>query len=175
MLREVAEAEALPGLRFKIVEGGGKTVQRVVQKSNPTASGRCQESDCLSCKGDTLSGGSCRRNNVVYEVGCKMCPEDKKAVYIGETARNLYTRGREHLKNYEKENAESFMYKHQQESHHGTPADFQATVKYSFQDCLTRQIAEGVAIRRCDDQVLNTKAEWHQPAIWRVRSELSQE
>ena len=27
----------------------------------------------------------------------------------------------------------------------------------------------------CDGPVLNTKAEWHQPAIWRVRSELSQE
>jgi hypothetical protein len=48
-------------------------------------------------------------------------------------------------------------------------------VKYSFQDCLTRQIAEGVAIMWFNVQVLNTKAEWHQPAIWRVRSELSQE
>ena len=53
------------------------------------------------------------------------------------------------------------------ESHHGKPSN--------FHECLTRQIVEGVAIRRCDGQVLNTKAEWHQPAIWRVRSELSQE
>ena len=89
MLREVAEAETLPGLKFKIVEGGGKAVRRVVQKSNPTANGRCQERDCLACKGDAVSGGSCRKNNIVYEVGCQMCPENDQAVYIGETARNL--------------------------------------------------------------------------------------
>ena len=122
-----------------------------------------------------MSGVSCRKNNIVYEVGCQMCPENDQAVYIGETARNLYTRGREHLQNYEKRTAESFIYKHQQENHNGAEANFKAKVKYSFQDCLTRQIAEGVAIRRSNGQVLNTKAEWHQPAIWKVRSELSQE
>ena len=39
----------------------------------------------------------------------------------------------------------------------------------------TRQIAEGVAIRRFDKMVLNTKAEWHQPALRKVRSELTRE
>ena len=67
------------------------------------------------------------------------------------------------------------MFKHQQDQHHGAQADFKASVKYRFKDCLSRQIAEGVAIRRCDKIVLNSKAEWHQPAIWRVRSELSRE
>ena len=36
MLREVAGAEAEPGLKFKIVERGGVTVKRQVQNSNPT-------------------------------------------------------------------------------------------------------------------------------------------
>ena len=175
MLREVAEAEAMPGLKFKIVEGGGKPVRRVVQRSNPTASDRCETRDCLACKGGTVSGSRCRKSNVVYEVGCQLCPEDKRATYIGETARNLYTRGREHMQNFDKKKTESFIFKHQQDQHYGTTPDFKASVKYSFKDSFLRQIAEGVAIRRCEGIVLNTKAEWHQPAIWRVRSELSQE
>ena len=42
MLRDIAVAEAQPGLKFKIMEGGGRMVKRVVQKSNPTASGSYQ-------------------------------------------------------------------------------------------------------------------------------------
>ena len=109
MLQEVTEAEALPGMKFKVVEGGGKTVQRAVQKSNPTASGSCKGGDCTVCKGGTGSGGLCRKSNVVYEIACQLCPEDQQAVYLGETARNAYTRGKEHHRNYAKREPESFM------------------------------------------------------------------
>ena len=71
--------------------------------------------------------------------------------------------------------AESFMHRHQADKHHGIEAKFEAQAKMTFKDCLTRQIAEGVAIRRCDKEILNTKSEWHQPALWQVRSELSRE
>jgi hypothetical protein len=175
MLREVANAETMPGLKFKIVEGGGKTVRRVVQRSNPTASGNCNCDDCLACKGGTQNGGMCRKSNVLYEIACELCPEAEKAVYLGETARNLFTRGKEHQKNYQKKEGESFMKKHQEECHNWVEAVFNAKVKDSFKDCLTRQIAEGVHIRRCENVILNTKSEWHQPALWQVRSELSRE
>ena len=106
---------------------------------------------------------------------CQLCPAEEQAVYVGETSRNLYTRSREHKRNYTKKEPESFMYRHEQDHHFGAETEFKARVKYSFKDCLTRQIAEGVAIRRCEKMVLNTKAEWHQPALWKVRSELSRE
>ena len=67
------------------------------------------------------------------------------------------------------------MKKHQEDSHDGVEAVFSARVKDSFKDCLSRQIAEGVHIRRCKDIILNSKSEWHQPALWQVRSELSRE
>ena len=57
MLQEVAKAEALPGMKFMVVEGGGKTVKMAVQKSNPTASGRYQQGDCMAC--NRGSGRSC--------------------------------------------------------------------------------------------------------------------
>ena len=175
MLREVAENETQPGLKFKIVEKGGKTVQRAVQKNNPTATGGCQGGDCLACKGGRGKGGACRKSNILYEIACQQCPDGRQAVYLGETARNLYTRGREHGRNYDKKNEESFMIQHQKDKHGGAAADFQARVRCGFKDCLSRQISEGVHIRRCEGEVLNTKAEWHQPALWKVRSELSRE
>ena len=135
--------------------------------------------DCVNlfvaCSGDGGSKGSCRKSNVVYEYACQLCPEDNQAVYIGETARNLYTRGREHNRNYEKKENESFIHKHQEEKHHGMLPNFNSKVLYSFQDCLSRQTAEGVCIRRCKKDILNTKSEWHQPSLWRVRSELNKE
>jgi hypothetical protein len=102
MLREVANAVTMPGLNFKIVEGGGKTVQRAVQRSKPTASGNFNCGDCLACKEGTQNGGICRKSNVLYEIACELCPEAEKAVYLCETARNLFTRGKEHQKNYQK-------------------------------------------------------------------------
>ena len=173
MLREVAEAEAEPGVKFNIIEKGGMTVKRMVQKSNPTATGGCVGGDCLACKAGRGKGGACRKSNVVYEIACNQCPEDRPSVYIGETARNLYTRGREHTANYNKQTQESFMKKHQEERHNGAPADFQAKVKACFKDCLSRQVAEGVYIRRCENEVLNSKSEWHQPPLWSVRNELT--
>ena len=56
--------------------------------------------------------------------------------------------------------------------HPNQPVEFKAKVIGSFNDCLSRQVAEGVEIRRCEYEVLNTKTEWHQPALWRIRSEI---
>ena len=89
MLREVTKAEALPGLKFKVVESGGRTIRRSVQRSNPTSSGVCQGGDCVACTGGEGGGSSCRKSNVVYKYSCQLCPENRRAVYIGETARNL--------------------------------------------------------------------------------------
>ena len=173
IMREVAESESEPGLKFKILEKGGKTVQRTVQKSNPTATEGCLSGDCLACKGERA--GPCRRSNVLYQFSCNQCPDGGQSVYLGETARNLYTRGREHVRNYDRQNSESFMNKHQTEKHAGVAADFGAKVLKSYKDCLSRQVSEGVHIRRCKNVVLNSKAEWHQPALWKVRSELTKE
>ena len=64
------------------------------------------------------------------------------------------------------------MEKHQEENHDGQPAVLVAKVTGMSRDCLSRQVAEGVSIRRCKTKVLNSKSEWHQPSLWRVRSEL---
>ena len=176
MLREVASRETDAGLKFKIVETGGRTLKSQVQVSNPTATPGCPSGDCLACRGGPGTGGNCRRSNVLYRIDCGLCEEEERCTYVGETSRNLYTRGKEHVNKYQskKTRAESFMHVHQNERHPGLPAEFQAKVVGSFKDCLSRHVSEGVHIRGGPD-ILNSKSEWHQPALWRVQSELRRE
>ena len=180
LLRGVAEKEAVPGLRFKVVEAGGTTVKHITQRSNPTATPGCLDMGCVGCRSERGKGGRCRQGNVGYEMECDLCKEmaeensnpAAKTTYIGETSRNLFSRGKEHLYKYEKKDSDSFMATHQAEEHQQQPAEFTAKVTGSYRDCLTRQVAEGVAIRRCKTRVLNSKSEWHQPSLWKVRQEL---
>jgi hypothetical protein len=173
-LREIAEKETETQMKFRFVEYGGRTVKSKVQKSNPTANPGCNNGDCLACQNGGGQGGNCLRSNVLYELGCNLCSGDSQCVYIGETSRNLYTRGKEHIGKYlsQKQNNESFIKKHQIEKHNDLPADFSAKVVDTFKDCLTRQISEGIHLRRSNVTVLNAKSEWHQPPLWSVQSEI---
>ena len=173
-LKEIADKEAVAGMKFKIVETGGTAVKHTVQSSNPTATPGCPYNDCLACKHGRGGGGRCLKSNVQYQLGCRMCNEEEKGLYIGESSRNLYTRSKEHLSKYSsrKRRADSFIKIHQDEHHGGAEADFEAKVTGTFRDALSRQVSEGVHIRRGGRSILNSKSEWHQPALWRVQSEL---
>ena len=171
-LRKVAEQEGEQGLKFKVVEGGGRTIKSIAQKSNPTATPGCGQPDCLACAGGRGEGGNCLKSNVQYSIRCGTCPDEAPTVYLGETSRNLYTRAKEHQQKRKSKSADSFMASHQAEKHKGERVNFKAKVEKSFQDCLTRQISEGVYIRRSEVPLMNTKSEWHQPSLWQVQSEI---
>ena len=102
-------------------------------------------------------------------------------MYYGETSRNLYTRLVEHQKasrlerNSEESDDEGFMKKHMRECHEGQEGNFRAKVTHTNKDSLSRQIREGVMIRRSQRRVLNTKSEWFQPPLFRVMSEMVRE
>ncbi len=179
-MKEVADKQADKGIHFNIVEVGGRTVKAEVQRSNPTETKGCTKPDCMGCNVERGKGGRCHRNNVNYEVECQLC-EGEKAVYYGETSRNLYTRLVEHQKanrlerNSEESDDEGFMRKHMRECHEGQERNFTAKVTHTNKDSLTRQIREGVMIRRSQRRVLNTKSEWFQPPLFRVMSEMVRE
>ena len=175
-LRAITETESLEGLKFKIVETGGMTIKNLVQKSNPTRTAGCSNEDCLACSDIRGGGGDCLKSNVTYELECKLCPGNEKCIYVGETSRNLYTRAKEHYEKYKsvQRNHSSFIKQHQVDVHEDQPAEFKAKMTGSFRDCLSRQVTEAVLIRRSDRPILNTKSEWHQPALWRVQHELVQ-
>ena len=173
-LRKIAEKEAIPGLKFKITEKGGKMIKRVVQMSNPMATPGCADKACLACQRERGKGGKCRKGNINYQLECRLCPDTDRTLYIGETSRNLFTRGKEHTAKYEGKKEDSFMLKHHREKHVGQDAVFEGKVTGVYRDCLSRQVSEGVQIRRNagDMNIMNSKSEWHQPALWRVRSEI---
>ena len=171
-MRQVVDRESKKELRFKIVEMGGRTLKSELQKSNPTATPGCEEKDCLGCRAEKGKGGQCHRNNVNYQIECQLCPEDNRAVYIGETARNMYTRGTEHMYMHQRQDDSSFISRHMDQCHEGLEPDLLARVTHTNSDCLTRQVREGVHIRRCQRTILNTKSEWFQPSVYRVQSEV---
>ena len=81
------------GVRVAVAELTGCRANSKVQKSDLFRGRMCGDADkCMVC-GNLGSGGRCRRTGVTYEVRCKRCNER----YIGETARNVFTRDREHM------------------------------------------------------------------------------
>ena len=106
-----------------------------------------------------------------YELECKLCPDNSKSVYIGESSRSLFTRSREHLNNYRQG---INIKKHQDSKHPRQEPVYTARVTARTRDCLSRQVREAVLIRRSDKTILNGESEWHQPALYRVQQEVEQ-
>ena len=139
MLRSVAESEKEFGIKFKIVEKGGMTIENIFQTSNPTASGSCGKFDCIM---DDQNGRNCHKSNVMYDWTCNNCPSS----YVGETSRN--TRSSEHIKKASDKKEESFIHNLQLQSHNGDQPNFSVKVLKLFQDAFSRQVYEGVYIWR---------------------------
>ena len=95
-------------------------------------------------------------------------------MYFGESHRNLYSRGKEHLRKLDKKEEGSFMHKHQVEKHDGAPGNFEMNVVRSFRDPLSRQVTEAMLIKNHGGELLNSKAEFYQPPLVRIRTELMQ-
>ena len=168
-MRKVVEEEGKKGIKFKLLEKGGTTMKRELQRSNPTASKGCDKDDCQCCLEERGAGGQCHKENVNYIISCHLCPVENRACYVGETSKNLYTRMDQHQGAAMREG--SFMRKHMEDRHRGQQNDFRARVTHSNRDCMTRQIREGILIRD-NRNSLNTRSEWHLPALYRIDQEI---
>ena len=170
ILREVAEQEPDRSKRFKIVERGGRTIERTLMRPNPVGSEGCMKDDCPVCK-QGQGGKRCHVSGICYDIKCKSCQD---AVYYGESHRNLYTRGKEHDNKLRRKEESSFMFKHQIERHSGDPVEFEMRVVRSFKDPLSRQVTEAMLIKNHNGELMNSKAEFYQPPLVRIRSEITQ-
>ena len=68
------------------------------------------------------------------------------------------------------------MHAHQMECHKGAPADLTGKVTGSYKDPLLRQVAKAILIMRSSgstNDILNSKAEFRQLPIVRVRREVN--
>ena len=88
----------------------------------------------------------------------------KKAEYWGESARNGFCRGKEHVKGLESENEKAPLWRHDVVFQGGMKeVDWYCMkVKKSHRTPLQRQIEEGVEIESSVAQIiLNSKGEWN--------------
>ena len=156
--------------KIKVVEKAGKNLKSRLQKSHPFQKKPCSKVDqCVMCTRD--KGSNCRTNNVTYEFKCTICDD----VYIGETARNLFTRGREHMMDYDKKKDNSVLYRHALTKHSESETRplFKARVTGSYNSALTRQLSEANQIELAGAKAINTKTEWRHSQIARSQIVIS--
>ena len=144
-------------LPIKVMEKTGKSLKKLLTKSNPFKSKSCGDPKCEPCLRNCEI--NCRAKNVVYLNYCEhqdVC--DGK--YIGETANAIKDRFQEHIDDYRLRPQKSSMHAHAREYHNGEK------VKYSVKilgmctgDPLLRQCMEAVAIRD-ETPLMNSREEW---------------
>ena len=109
------------------------------------------------------------RPGVVYEFTCQTCVsegrEDKQVGrYVGESARALYDRAREHMAALRTLNKESPLVEHHLKEHSSieTPSFSLKAIKF-FKANLMRQATEAVLIQEKEGtNLLNRRGEWGQ-------------
>ena len=148
-------------VRFKVVETGGVSVKSMLQRSSPWPKAQCGRPECFPCKRE--KGGDCKRSGVTYKIVCLEC----QAEYKGETSRNMYTRGKEHLNDFKKRSPASVMWEHCVKAHQSREVGFSMQQTGAFSSALARQITEAVQIQNFRGEKFNRKEEWRQPAVVR--------
>ena len=127
-------------------EGRGKDRKAVAWLK---AKGDCGRKDCvIHTKGGKGwgvggGGGGCNRENVVYEGCCSTCKDKgNDSVYIGESSRSGYVRGRQHLETIRdhRRNQYNAYAKHIREEHEGREAKFRLDIINDHRTHLERQI-----------------------------------
>ena len=132
-------------IRFRIVEKGGITLEQKLRRSNPWAGEKCGRPKCFPCRSER--GGNCYRESVTYTIWCEECGEEV-ATYIGESGRNAFTRGCEHLDALNSRDEEkSVLWKHSK-THHQEREDvvYSMAVTGGYKAPLDRQLMERVKI-----------------------------
>ena len=178
----VARLEGILGFRIKIIERTGTQVKDLFPLTNIWEGNTCGREDCVPCHQEGEESIPCTKRNLVYESICTKCnPGALKSgptkdlskmypsVYVGETARSLYERSREHWDDYTNGGTDSHILKHHMVHHlgEGEPEMVFKVVKY-HKTALSRQVGEAVRLRRRGEYVLNSKGEYNRCQIQRL-------
>ena len=144
---------------FLVVELKGTTIHHLLWRPNPWGGQKCGEQDCFPCQGDR--GGNCRKQGVTYTLNCVTCQKESNskrvvAAYEGETGRNAYDRGKEHLAHLSKKSEEnSFLWLHSLHHHSGREdIEYSMEVTGTFREPLDRQLTEKVNISNFKGSIL---------------------
>ena len=128
-------------------------MEQKLRRSNPWSGEKCGRRDCFPCRTD--GGGDCWRKGVTYSLICEECGDDI-CQYFGESGRNAYTRGTEHLANIQAQDENKSVLKLHSLHHHNGRGDVNFTMKVTgtHTSSLDRQVTERVNIENFQGQVL---------------------
>ncbi len=160
------------GTKIRVVERAGNSLKSYLQRSNPFRLEKCGRDNCFLCS--TNGNGNCTATNVTYEIKCKACAATENPVrhrYVGETSRNAYCRGKEHMEGLRGKRDASVFWKHCKEVHDSEEVDFEMSVLGRYKnDCMMRQIMEAVSIESVPErELLNERTEWNNVRVPRTR------
>ena len=147
-------------IRFLICEVGGTKIHNLNWKPNPWGGNKCGRNSCFPCKGER--GGNCWKPGSTYSLNCEECKSNNSqnrglnnnrakvevAQYIGESGKNGFERGKQHLKYLEKKDTkDSVLWLHSLHHHQGREGvPYSMTVTGSYREPLDRQMMEKVQI-----------------------------
>ena len=161
-MMEAAIADSI--LDIRVVERPGPKHQDAMIATNNNPKTKCEQVEtCLICQ--TEKGGDCRKKEIVYELLCAECKPNAPVGYDGQSARNGFSRGLEHLKKPNSTKPEelekSVIWRHQQDKHDGQEVQWEMKIHKAFQkQPLDRMICEARRINaRPKEHSLNSKHE----------------
>ena len=166
----------MTGYNIRVAEMAGMAgmaLSRLLPRANPWGTRDCGRYDCPVCDQGDEKMQNCKQRNILYESSCKLCQVDgktagklddevgNKGVYLGETSRSMYERGKEHRRDGKNKAEDSHQWKHWALEHPEIEGDPQLRLKVdsSYSDPLTCQLAESVRIDRRGSDILNSKSE----------------
>ena len=169
------------GYRVRVTESAGTPLGMLLPSTNPWGHADCGRSDCVPCAQPDKKKLNCKKRNILYENRCTVCNQtdqkdgkslkDGKGIYVGESSRSLYERAKEHEADKQAQSEDSHQIKHWLTEHQEllAPPRFHFKIIQTFQDPLSRQLAEAVRIDLRGDGVLNSKAEYNRCRVPRLK------
>ena len=157
------------GIPIRVVEKAGRSVKSMLQRSDPFKAATCNRESCLIC--ETGGRGSCSKSGINYEISCIGCEEQgREGRYHGESSKNGYTRGKQHLEELGRRAESSVIWRHCKERHDGEIPDFKMNITGNYRnDAMLRQISEAVRINgTARESLINNKSEWNYVGLPRV-------
>ena len=116
--------------QIKFVERAGISIQDTLVSSNPWGDLKCGRANCFVCKSERGGISMCMKESVTYSIRYDECKRKERNVeYWGETGRDCFSRGEEHVKGCKEKNVDNPMWKHIWESHEGRGGEELFTMK----------------------------------------------
>ena len=151
-------------MKIKVIEQAGTQIKNLIQKSEPFKTNKCNDKECFPCNSNQNSDKptNCRKDGIIYHITCNKC----QAIYVGESARNGNSRGKEHVNDYVANRNSSIMQRHTQTHHKNDTSkpEYTMTIKQIYGNkCMDRQLSEAIQINSIPETAkINNKTEYKQ-------------